>query len=71
MKCHRSLLLLLLIAVSASVVVGDADPDPEAKKPPPLLPPEKLLLEHRSAKPEPFLDRLASALFGTSSGYVE
>ena len=38
------------------VVANDADAEADAK----------LQVEHRAAKPEPFLDRLASALFGSS-----
>ena len=54
---------LLGLAVSSVSALAEADPDPDPDSKP--QPPEALLFEHRSAKPEPFLDRLASALFGT------
>ena len=59
--CLAALLGLAVSSVSA-LAEADPDPDPDSK---PQPPPEALLFEHRSAKPEPFLDRLASALFGT------
>ena len=66
MKCHLRFAAFAVFAVSAVSALAEADPDanPEAK-PPKLPPTDSLLFEHRSAKPEPFLDRLASALFGT------
>ena len=54
---------LLGLAASSVSALAEADPDPDPDSKP--QPPEALLFEHRSAKPEPFLDRLASALFGT------
>ena len=69
MRCHLRFAVVAVttaaVLVSAVSASAEADPDPESK--PPKLPPpsESLLFEHRSAKPEPFLDRLASALFGT------
>ena len=70
MRCHLRFAAALMAAAavlgtSHVSALAEADPDPEAR--PPKLPPspEELQFEHRSAKPEPFLDRLASALFGT------
>ena len=70
MRCHlRFAVVVTTVAVLVSSVSAsaEADPDPNPESKPPKLPPpsESLLFEHRSAKPEPFLDRLASALFGT------
>ena len=52
MKCHRLLCITLVLAAAVSLAHADKSID-EA--------------EHRAAKPEPFLDRLASALFGSST----
>jgi hypothetical protein len=59
MKCHCFITFALLSALSSTA----ADKGPPLKLP---LPDPMLEFEHRSAKPEPFLDRLASALFGSS-----
>ena len=71
MKCHLRFATVVLAAAALAATASataeaDPDPDPNPESKPPKLPPsDSLLFEHRSAKPEPFLDRLASALFGT------
>ena len=73
MKCHLRFATVVFAAAalaSTASATAEADPDPDPNpnpesKPPKLPPSDSLHFEHRSAKPEPFLDRLASALFGT------
>lgn len=56
-KCHQ--LCLVLTVIAYSLVQAESDPA--------LSPNEDLPVEHRAAKPEPFLDRIAAFFSGATN----
>lgn len=60
LKTHRKMKILCHFILVSSIVLANA----EAELPTTVV--EELEAEHRSAKPEPFLEKLAAAIFGSN-----